>query len=126
MSVLAVLLAVGGAGVVGLLAYWRHRASKSAARAADAEGKAEAATGALRRDEAAKTAGDIVRDKADAERRAREATDARLEAERAATKLAWNAERQRTEEAAARGPDALTERANAAIREGRLPSGRPQ
>ncbi len=126
MSVIAVLLAVGGAGVFGLLAYWRHRATKASARAADAEGRAESATGALRRDDAARTAGDIIKEKADDDRRARDATDARLEAEANAARSAADSERRRTEEAAARGPDALTERANAAIREGRLPRGRPQ
>lgn len=126
MSVIQTLLAGGGAAILGLVAWlwWRSNAAVKAKESAEA--RERAATGSLEREKKERSAGDILRVKEEADRRAREAADAGFQAQKVAAERATSVERQRTEEAASRGPEAMTERANAAIREGRLPRGKPQ
>lgn len=126
MTLIQALLTGGGAIILAILGYLKIRGDRAVKAKDVAEAREVAAAGKLKRDKGARTAGDVISQKTDEERRAREAIDVRLEAEKASASKAWDVERQRTADAASRGSDALVERANQAIREGKVPKGKPQ
>lgn len=126
MSLVETILGIFGLAAVGAVAWFKRQASRARSERDVAKATAESATGALDRDRAHRTAGNLIRERAEASRQARAAEGARLETERAAAEVAAAGELKRTTDAAAAGSEALNDRANAAIREGKVPRGKPQ
>lgn len=126
MSLLEGLMALGGAGLVGVFAWLKISRDKAVRKAADAKGREEAAVGRQQRDQQAREQSEPIRVQDEEQRREHAATQARLDAEIEAIGAVVDSERARTEAAAVAGGEALTERVNGAIREGKLPRGRPQ